>query len=68
MAKTIMQRDKEHATWLGTKAAISGGLGLGLMFLLPTPVGIPLGIVGLGYGAYSAYRWFMFRARRGMRF
>ena len=36
--------------------------------LLATATAPVLGVIGLGVGAVLAFDWFMFRARRGMRF
>jgi hypothetical protein len=59
-----MEGDKRTARRKGLTAAAVAGGGVAL-----TVVGAPvLGIIGLAGAGYLAYDWFMFRAKRGMRF
>jgi len=63
--ESLVARDKAQAKKKGMVAAAAWGgtLGLGL---LSAPL---LLVVPLGAGAsYLTYKWFMFRAKRGMRF
>ncbi len=59
-----MASDKSTARRKGlTAAAVAGGSVLVLMGLSPA-----LGIIGLVGAGYLTYDWFMYRAKRGMRF
>ena len=63
--ESLVARDKVQAKKKGIVAAAAWGgtIGLGL---LSAPL---LLVVPLGAGAsYLTYKWFMFRAKRGMRF
>ncbi|MBI3071138.1 MAG: hypothetical protein HYY84_03320 [Deltaproteobacteria bacterium] len=63
MTKGI-ERWKSQATWQGMQAL---GAGLGSAALFAWVHWIPG--VGAGvFAGYLAYRWFMFRARHGLRF
>ncbi len=61
---TLRERDEEIAKKKGliTGAALAA---TGVAAVALSPV---LGIVGLVPTAYLAYDWFMYRAKRGMRF
>jgi len=60
-----MERDKSKARRKGLLAAATGTGGAILLATSAAPV---LGIIGVVGGAVLAVDWFMFRARRGMRF
>lgn len=61
---SLMSADKKTARRKGlTAAAVAGGSVL--VVALGSPV---LGVIGLCGAGYLAYDWFMFRAKRGMRF
>lgn len=61
---SLVETDKRTARRKGMTAAAVGAGGVAL-----TVVGAPvLGIIGLAGAGYLAYDWFMFRAKRGMRF
>jgi hypothetical protein len=58
-----MQADKATARRKGlTAAAVAGGA------VLLTVASVPLGILGLVGAGYLTVDWFLFRAKRGMRF
>lgn len=61
---SLMSADRRTARKKGmTAAAVAGGsLGMALLF---SPF---LGVVGLVGAGYLTYDWFMYRAKRGMRF
>jgi len=61
---SMIESEKRTARRKGlTAAAVAGGS------LLIAFVGAPvLGVLGLAGAGYLAYDWFMFRAKRGMRF
>lgn len=61
----LMERDKARARRKGLLATATGTTGAVLLATATAPV---LGVIGLGVGAVLAVDWFMFRARRGMRF
>jgi uncharacterized membrane protein len=61
---SLMQADKQTARRKGLVAAAVTGGGLAVAVTL-SPI---LGILGLAGGGYLAYDWFMYRAKRGMRF
>jgi hypothetical protein len=64
MTQSLMARDRAEAKRKGFSAlAAWAGSGLLLFYHAPT-----LGLLAAGGGAYLTYRWFMFRAKRGMRF
>ena len=58
-----METDKRTARRKGATAAVAAGGAVALALL-----SVPLGIVGLVGAGYLAYDWFMYRAKRGMRF
>jgi hypothetical protein len=64
MTTSLMERDKAEARKKGTYAAVAWGgtvlLGIGTSAVLWIPAAVGAG--------YLTYRWFMFRAKRGMRF
>lgn len=64
MTQSLMTRDKAEAKKKGLYA-LATWVGSGALFYLHSPY---LGIAALGGGLYLTYRWFMFRAKRGMRF
>lgn len=60
---SLIETDKRTARRKGlTAAAVAGG---GVALALVSPV---LGIIGLAGAGYLGYDWFMYRAKRGMRF
>ncbi|HXI57803.1 MAG TPA: hypothetical protein VNO55_17175, partial [Polyangia bacterium] len=62
---SLISRDKVEAKKKGLYAAAAWG-GTGLLAVIGGPTFI---IVGGAAGAgYLTYKWFMFRAKRGMRF
>ncbi len=61
---SLMVRDKSEAKKKGLIAA-GAWAGSGLLLVANWPIA---GGVGLAGAAYLTYRWFMFRAKRGMRF
>lgn len=61
---TLRERDEDTAKKKGVMAgAALAATGAAAVFVAPV-----LGIVGLVPTAYLAYDWFMYRAKRGMRF
>jgi hypothetical protein len=66
MSTSLIESDKAEAKKKGTYAAaawggtvlLGAGLGASMIFVLPAAVG----------AGYLTYKWFMFRAKRGMRF
>jgi threonine/homoserine/homoserine lactone efflux protein len=64
MTQSLMTRDKAEATKKGLYA-LSGWVGSGLLFFSSHSV---FGLLAVGGSLYLTYRWFMFRAKRGMRF
>ena len=61
---TLREKDEETARKKGVMAGAALAA-TGVAAVLVTPV---LGVVGLVPTAYLAYDWFMYRAKRGMRF
>ena len=61
---TFMTADRKTARKKGMTAAAVAGGAFGII-LLGAPVLGGLGLVGAGYLTYD---WFMYRAKRGMRF
>jgi hypothetical protein len=60
---SLVQADKDRARRKGlTAAAVAGGS------VLLAVASLPLGIIGLVGAGYLTVDWFMFRAKRGMRF
>ncbi len=63
MTESLMSRDRSDARKKGT-VALSAWVGTGILaFYSPL-----LAVIGAGAASYLTYRWFMFRAKRGMRF
>jgi hypothetical protein len=66
MSGSLIERNKSEAKKKGTYAAaawggtllLGAGLGASMIFVLPAAVG----------AGYLTYKWFMFRAKNGMRF
>ena len=63
MTQSLMSRDRAEAKKKGL-LALSAWVGTGLLFYYTTFGGL---LLGAG-AAYLTYRWFMFRAKRGLRF
>jgi hypothetical protein len=63
MSQTLMSRDRSEARKKGL-FALSAWTGSGLLVFYH-PV---FGLLGAAGAAFLTYRWFMFRAKRGMRF
>ncbi len=63
MTESLMSRDKAEARKKGLYA-LSAWAGTGILLFYSTF----LGVFGAAGAAYLTYRWFMFRAKRGMRF
>jgi hypothetical protein len=61
---SLIETDKRTARRKGITAAAAAG-GAGLLAVAGFPV---LGIVGLVGAGYLTIDWFMYRAKRGMRF
>jgi hypothetical protein len=61
---SLMVRDREEAKKKGIYALGAAG-GAGLLLTLGFPI---LGTATAATAAYLGYKWFMFRAKRGMRF
>jgi hypothetical protein len=61
---SLIERDKAEARKKGAYAAVAWGgtvlLGIG--------AGAVLWVPAAGVASYLTYKWFMFRAKRGMRF
>ena len=64
MTQSLMSQDKAEAKKKGL-FALSAWAGAGVLFVYHAPF---LGLVTVGGAAYLTYRWFMLRAKRGMRF
>jgi hypothetical protein len=64
MTQSLMVRDKAEAKKKGLYA-LSAWVGSGILFFYHAPF---LGLLAAGGGLYLTFRWFMFRAKRGMRF
>jgi hypothetical protein len=64
MTQSLMSRDKAEANKKGL-FALAAWTGGGILFVYHWPI---LGLVTVGGAIYLSYRWFMFRAKRGMRF
>ncbi len=63
MTESLMSRGKALARKKGT-IALSAWVGTGILaFYWPL-----LAVIGAAGSVYLTYRWFMFRAQRGMRF
>jgi hypothetical protein len=61
----LMERDRSRAKKKGLLAVVTGTAGGVLLATGAAPI---LGVVGVVGGAVLVVDWFMFRARRGMRF
>jgi hypothetical protein len=61
---SLVSRDKAEAKKKGTLALAAWG-GTALLFAVTSPF---LAVPAAGGAAYMTYKWFMFRAKRGMRF
>jgi hypothetical protein len=61
---SLMVRDREEAKKKGY-LAVGATVGSGLLFWAGAPF---LGAGAAAGAAYLTFKWFMFRARRGMRF
>lgn len=63
---SLIERDKSEAK----KKAITAAAAWGSVGLWAATIGLgPIsGVVGVAGAGYLTYRWFMFRAKRGMRF
>jgi hypothetical protein len=61
---SLVEADKRTARRKGVTAAAVGAGAVAVTVIL-NPV---LGVIGLVGAGYLTYDWFMFRARRGMRF
>jgi len=65
MGTSLTTRDRTEARKKGLMA-VGAWAGTGLLVLAHWPVWLPLAAAG-GAG-YLTFRWFMYRAKRGMRF
>jgi hypothetical protein len=65
MSSSLAERDKETARKKGIAAAAATG---GSIALIATGVAPILGVIALIPSAYLLKDWFMYRAKRGMRF
>ena len=64
MGTSLMSQDKAEARKKGFWAA-GAASGSVLLFVAGSPV---LGVAAAGGAAFLTFRWFMYRAKRGMRF
>ncbi len=64
MSQSLMSRDRMEARKKGLYA-LSAYAGAGVLFFYHAPL---LSLLTVGGAVYLTYRWFMFRAKRGMRF
>jgi F0F1-type ATP synthase assembly protein I len=64
MTQSLMSRDKSEAKKKGT-IALAAWVGSGVLFWHHWPI---VGLAAVGGAAYLTFKWFMFRAKRGMRF
>lgn len=64
MSTSLVSRDKSEARKKGMLAAGAWG-GTALLAFFVTPF---LAVPAAGGAAYMTYKWFMYRAKRGMRF
>jgi hypothetical protein len=64
MVTSLTTRDRNEARKKGLLAVGAWG-GAGLLVLVHWPI---IGLATAGGAAYLTYKWFMFRAKRGMRF
>jgi hypothetical protein len=61
---SLMARDRDEAKKKGIMAA-GAAAGAGVLFIVGAPI---LGAGATVGAAYLTYKWFVFRAKRGMRF
>ncbi len=61
---SLMKQNKDTATRKGVVAALTTAGGVALTAAVTPVLGVPV----IAFGAYLGYDWFMFRAKRGMRF
>jgi hypothetical protein len=59
-----VRRWKREATWRGVQAVAMTGASVAMW----AAWGWIPGVLGLGAAGYLVYRWFMWRARHGLRF
>jgi hypothetical protein len=64
MSQSLMSQDKAEARKKGI-FAFSAWAGAGILVVCHAPI---LGLLAAGGAGFLTYRWFMFRAKRGMRF
>jgi len=64
MTESLMSRDKAEAKKKGL-FALGAWTGACVLLVYHWPI---LGLATVGGAVYLTYRWFMFRAKRGMRF
>ena len=64
MSTSLVTRDKSEAKKKGLIAGAAWG-GTVLLFAFGSPI---LGAAAVGGSVFLTYKWFMFRAKRGMRF
>jgi hypothetical protein len=64
MVTSLTSRDRNEARKKGLMAVGAWG-GAGLLAIVHWPV---FGLIAAGGAGYLTYKWFMFRAKRGMRF
>lgn len=64
MTTSLVSRDKSEAKKKGMLAAGAWG-GTALLLVAGWPI---LGVAAGGGAAFMTYKWFMYRAKRGMRF
>ncbi len=64
MTTSLVSQDKSEAKKKGLVALGAWG-GSALLFAVSAPW---LGVAAVGGAGYFTYKWFMFRAKRGMRF
>jgi hypothetical protein len=64
MSTSLVTRDKSESKKKGMLAGAAWG-GTMVLFALGAPW---LGVAAVGGSVFLTYKWFMFRAKRGMRF
>ncbi len=64
MTQSLMARDRAEARKKGL-IALGTWVGAGVLFACHWPI---VGLLTVGGAMALTYRWFMFRAKRGMRF
>lgn len=65
MSQSLMSKDRSEAKRKGF-FALSAWTGTGMLLFYHSP--LLVAVAAVGGSAYLTYRWFMFRAKRGMRF